>query len=73
MNCGIPPCMNNTELLIVDGDLPGSNVTYICIEGHAATVDGVLKYVISTSCEIETDPSPVMSWAEVTSECDRKC
>ena len=72
MDCRSPYCMNNTELVIVDGKDPGSNATYVCDDGYAVVADGGERSsMISTVCEIEQSPTPSIKWKQLTIECQR--
>ena len=72
MDCGSPDCMNNTEIVIVDGRDLGGNATYVCDDGYAVVEEGGERSsVISTVCMIELSPSPIMAWKPLTTECQR--
>ena len=72
MDCGSPDCMNNTEIVIVDGRDLGGNATYVCDDGYAVVEEGGERTsVISTVCMIELSPSPIMAWKPLTTECQR--
>ena len=58
-------------MIVVDGDQPGSNATYVCNDGFAMNDGGTRIKVVSIDCKIELSPSPSLKWTLLENECER--